>query len=177
MRDLIDAVKPLAENSFFDLSPTECRLLRSYCDKNDFDLQTLAGMTEDERNVFFQSIIDDPKRYPTPITEPNYFYHGTTKDRIPLIKRDGLIPSKKSRWSNTTIGTDHSMGRIFFSSNLDVAEWYATRWTKKSIILRVPSRSITEFEVDPEERDSIFVTAPVVPSQIEAWNGRKWVRL
>ncbi len=71
--------------------------------------------SEKVKGILPSAISRDP--FQNIIEEPGYLYHGTAKARIPYIKRDGLVPSTKSRWSKDPFIGDWSIGKVFFTSS------------------------------------------------------------
>jgi len=108
-----------------------------------------------------------------------YLYHGTAQARLPNIKRIGLEPAKKSRWSRDPFIGNHSLGKIHFADSFDSAVFYAREASRtRPAILRVPRQAITDLQPDPKEEAGAYYTErPVSPEQIEVWTGKAWRRL
>lgn len=160
------------------LSPYENRLLRTYRTKVDLDLNDFVAMSDEDRKKLLSTIAQDNSRYPTPKTEPDYYYHGTTKAAALNIKKEGLtIDERDSKWRLHS-AIENSRGRIFFSPDLDVAEKYAFRTShKQPVILRIKASDLPPHQVDTEEDNSVYIEENVPPNILEIWTGKKWARM
>lgn len=160
------------------LTPEENRLFIAYREKNGIDLTALMHMSPDEIEHLWQDAVANKHRYPIPVTEPGFLYHGTARTRLAAIRREGLIPSTKSRWSKTSVGGLHSLGRIFFTPSIDKAEFYARAASRTSpLMLRVRVEHVANPQGDVQEENCVFTTTGIPPEHIERWNGRKWTGL
>lgn len=113
---------------------------------------------------------------PQPVSdEIGYLYHGTSKARVPSIRRDGLVVSKKSRFARDPFIGDYSIGKLFFTTSIDKAKFYALEASKsKPILLRVPTTSVPNTTEDTKDTYSVFVEQSIPPSVIEYWSGTAW---
>lgn len=160
------------------LTPEENRLLAAYRKKNGIDINKLMQMTPEEIESMKQDAVMNKHLYPIPVSEPGFLYHGTAKARLAGIRAEGLVPSTKSRWTKTTVGGLHSLGRIFFSPSLDKAEFYALAASRTSpILLRVREENVKNPKEDTQDDNCVFTTDQIPPDQIEMWNGKKWTKL
>ena len=120
--------------------------------------------------------------YDEPITEgaatENYLYHGTSRRALGSIRIHGLTPkeSKRSRF-----GASYKMnsdGRIFFTDDLNKAEWYAKDLAPSNpAILRVKKSAIRDAREDTLDTRSFYITHRVPPQEIEVLGARGWVRI
>jgi hypothetical protein len=109
------------------------------------------------------------------IEEPGYLYHGTAKTRLPGIRREGLKPSTKSRFSRDPFIGDYSLGKVFFATNVDKAKFYALEASKpQPMLLRVPVSAAPNAAEDTKDTDSVFVEKPIPATVIEYWSGKAW---
>lgn len=154
------------------------RILRAYCDKNKISIQDLMRMSPEEIENIWNDALSNKDKYPVPKTETGYLYHGTSKKNLSGIKKNGLVPrdeNKKTRWAKTSVGEFHSRNRLFFAKTIDKAEFYAQSRTKsKPLFIRVLSKDVPNQKDDPQEEQSVYVSATVPPEKLEYWDGLKW---
>lgn len=120
--------------------------------------------------------------YDEPITEgaatDNYLYHGTSRRALGSIRIHGLTPkeSKRSRFgASYKLNSD---GRIFFTDDLNKAEWYAKDLAPSNpAILRVKKNAIRDAREDTLDTRSFYITHSVPPQEIEVLGARGWVRI
>lgn len=86
-----------------------------------------------------------------------YLYHVTTQRRIPLIRKNGLVPGMPSQFSNYT---DYSRGKVFFCEKGGVSFWRSKvedheeanhDRPSRVVVLRVP-RSALEDQLQNDGR-------------------------
>jgi hypothetical protein len=147
------------------LTPYQNRLLRAYRKRHPLDLDEFVNLSKEAREKLF---LNAEREFNVPKTESHYVYHGTSRDRLEQIKEQGLVPSIKSRY-RAIDAMVNSLGNIFFSSDLDIAEIYSSR-AGNGIILRVALVNIPQYEVDPLEDNSIYTSQTIPPANIQYWN-------
>jgi len=102
-----------------------------------------------------------------------YAYHATTKQRLPSIRRNGLVPRPQEQ-PDEQRGTDDPA--VFFS----ISPQHALVWG--SVILRFPWPE--EAEPDPYSDTTIyrgevletnwFTTEAIAPETIDVWRNAAW---
>lgn len=160
-----------------DVSDEDDRIFQAYIKKNQIDWRDRRSQEEWDR--LRADALANRDRYPVPVSDPAFLYHGTSKARLPLIAHQGLLPSEKSRWSKDVGIGSWSLGKVFFTDTIRNATFYAKEASKtRPVILRVGLHKLADSNPDPKEVDgNIYIERPVPPEDMEMWNGRKWAPL
>jgi hypothetical protein len=175
---VMEADQPLMFDAAREQSDEEGRIIGVYLKKNRISLDDLSRMNDEQVERLKHDAFTNRHLYPVPRTEAGYLYHGTSKTCLPQIKIEGLKPSEKSRWERSGM-TANSLGRVFFTSTVSMAEFYGRHASRKQyIFLRVRLDDLPDRKPDTkEEEGSFYVERSVPPSQIEMWTGKGWSRL
>lgn len=160
-----------------DASDEDDRVFDAYLKKNRIDWRDQRSQEEWDR--LRADALANRDRYPVPISDAAFLYHGTSKARLPLIARQGLLPSEKSRWNKDVGIGDWSLDKIFFTDTISSATFYAKEASKtRPVILRVARKKLDGAKSDFKDKDgSVYVVHRVPPDDIQFWNGRKWAPL
>lgn len=151
------------------------RVFSDYLKRMKIGLNDMVRMSPEEIARLRSEAMSDVKQYPIPRSENGYLYHGTKSTNISSIMKTGLVPSSNSRWQRNSFIGDHAIGKIFFTTSVPKAEFYATN--TKPAILRVRSEYVVDPKDDFKETNSVYTTTTVPPNHIEIWKNRKWKKL
>lgn len=113
-----------------------------------------------------------------------WLYHVTRADRLPSIRKAGLIPSTDPRWGGK-LGKE-SIGKIYFGRTLAIVYFAMLDFTPRldevglaylPVVLRVPISEVSEVTQEKKEPVSVFTTKRVKPDRIEVFWIDKWIPL
>ena len=153
-------------------SSDDDRVMLAYCKKHDIKISDLS---QEELDRCYQEALAGRDSYPIPTTSSEYVYHGTRKTNLPSIARHGLVPSEKTVTHNPSL-TGHALGKVFFASTVDNAEFYSLRGAgrKPRSLLRVRRSDLPDLLPDAMDDTSYFVDRAVAPNLIEVWTDSGW---
>jgi hypothetical protein len=159
-----------------DAIDEENRIFAVYCARHRIDWRDFHCMGAAEVGLLRAEALANRHLYPIPVSEPGYLYHGTSKARLAHIKCQGLLPSERSRWTRDPFIGDWSLGKVFFSATVRMANFHAGQASKtRPALIRVPGGVLTDINPDPkEEAGNFYVERPVPPEHVEFWGGREW---
>lgn len=115
---------------------------------------------------------DYQKRTTTP-ADDGYFYHVTLKKRLPLIRRDGLLPDSAPLFSNYAT---YSGGRIFLCDRDGIGFWkerveqhaFHNGWPTRTVVLKIRKDKVPAPHIDKtgseDSRHKAYYTTEAIPS-------------
>ena len=132
-----------------------------------------------------------------PSSEAGWLYHGTGKDKLPAIAKNGLVPQKPSdNWpefddwqgndweyqdydEEVELPSEAFEARTFFTLNANMAQNanMAHDYSENhgaGVVLRVPE-TCTSFEEGETDFPYFYTTKNIPPTFIQVWSGTNWV--
>jgi hypothetical protein len=160
----------------WDTDDEDRRILNAHLKKHRFDQSARNEFSVEDWERLQAEALSNRNLYPIPTTDPDYLYHGTSKERINHIKHQGLVPQDRTRWAKSGY-TLHATGRIFFTDTVKKALFYAGVASRtQSALTRVRREFLPDIQPDPKEDEgNYFVNRSVPVDQVEVWNGKTWV--
>jgi hypothetical protein len=153
------------------------RIFLAYCRKHRI---RISDLDQQELSSLYSEALANRTLYPIPTTEPDFYYHGTTRAKLPEISRHGLVPSLRPNTRDASLKM-HSLHRVFFTETIRNAEFYAMRSRRGQrgpiVLLRVRRDALPDIQPDAQDPRSGYIERTLDASQIEIWNGDAWVSL